>query len=62
LNIYDLSGRFVKKLIEAQQEQGQHHVTWDGTDAGGNVIASGIYSYRLQAGDQTAVRKMAILK
>ena len=57
LTIYDLLGREVAKLVNGEVESGQHTVSWD---AGG--LASGIYLYKLKAGDFTATKKLVILK
>jgi len=37
-------------------------VLWDGTDNQGKAIGSGVYFYRLSAGDFSAVRKMVLMK
>jgi hypothetical protein len=41
---------------------GAFRAEWDGRDAGGRPVASGVYFYRLQAGADRAVRKMALLR
>ncbi|RQW04926.1 T9SS C-terminal target domain-containing protein, partial [candidate division KSB1 bacterium] len=62
LNIYDLNGRLVKQLVDQQQQEGRHCVTWDGSNDHGQHVGSGTYFYRLSAGDLTAVQKMVFLK
>jgi len=63
LNIYDVTGRLVRTLLHKQIVAGEHHLFWDGRDASGQRVASGIYLYRLQAGNQfTETRKMVLLK
>ncbi|TKJ40133.1 hypothetical protein CEE37_10380 [candidate division LCP-89 bacterium B3_LCP] len=57
LNIYDISGRTVAELVGGWRDAGVHEVTFDGSD-----IASGIYIYRLTAGEFTASSKMVLLK
>ncbi len=47
LTIYDVSGRVVRTLVDRQVAAGTHAVTWDGTDAIGRNVASGVYLYRL---------------
>ena len=49
LDIYDVSGRFVKNLSQGYLEGGKHKILWDATDASGGAVASGIYYCRLQA-------------
>ncbi len=62
LEVYDLLGRRVTTLITGLLFSGRHTVTWNGLDAHGEPVASGMYCYRLQAGEQVAVRKMLLLR
>lgn len=62
LGIYNLKGQLVKKLVNASQASGSYSVNWDGTGAGGNPLASGVYLYRLSAGGHTQSRKMVLVK
>jgi hypothetical protein len=57
LFIYDVTGRLVDRLVEGVQSRGEHTVEWD---AGG--LSSGIYFYRLEAGDFSETRKMMLIK
>jgi hypothetical protein len=57
LDIYDILGRKIETLVNGKQEAGAHSVIWDGWES-----ASGIYFYRLQAGDYNENRKMLLLK
>jgi hypothetical protein len=57
LEIYDLLGRKVATLAEGIQEAGNHQTVWDGSCA-----SSGIYFYRLKAGDYSDIKKMTLLK
>jgi hypothetical protein len=41
---------------------GRHYEMWDGTDNSGNAAASGIYIYRLKAGDTVLSKKCSLLK
>ncbi|RMH95468.1 MAG: T9SS C-terminal target domain-containing protein, partial [Calditrichaeota bacterium] len=50
LKIYDLLGREVKTLVNRRLAAGHYTVQWDGTDNAGRPVASGIYLYRLTAG------------
>ena len=49
LNVYDVSGRLVRAFPAAAYEAGEHSVTWDGRDASGRSVASGVYQVRLSA-------------
>lgn len=60
--VYDLLGRPVRTLVHALQEPGVHTVTWDGRDAAGSPVASGVYMYQLRTGAYTATRMMTLVK
>jgi hypothetical protein len=63
LEVYDVSGRLVARLIDgARQGAGPHNVEWNGRDASGRAAASGIYVYRLVAGKEVISRKMVLLR
>lgn len=62
LEVYNIRGQLVKTLVDRNVEAGQHEFTWDGTDTDGNSVASGIYLYRLKAGDYVQTKKMSLLK
>ena len=62
LAIYSVLGQEVRVLVNERQEAGSFTATWDGRDAQGRRVASGIYLYRLQAGGFTAVKRMLLLK
>jgi len=63
LEVFDVGGRSVRTLMDAAMPAGRnHHVVWDGLDAAGARASSGVYFYRLVAGDLTATRKMIVLK
>ena len=57
LIIYNLLGEEIVRLIDGEQSAGYHTVTWDASK-----MASGVYLYRLQAGDFVRTRKMVLLK
>jgi len=62
LRIYDVSGRLITTLLDEPMPAGAHSVVWDGTNRNGEHLASGVYFARLNAGTDTAVRKMTLLK
>jgi subtilisin family serine protease len=62
LSVFNLRGALVAVLVDKQQSGGNYSVNWDGTDRNGKKISSGVYFYRLQAGDFSAVRKMVLVK
>lgn len=55
LAVYDLTGRLVRMLIAGEQPAGRHQMVWDGKDALGQRVASGVYLYRLVAKDALGV-------
>lgn len=62
LQIYDMLGQHVRTLIDGDMPVGAHRTVWDGHDDMGRSMASGIYLYRLQAGNFTQTRRMLLLK
>lgn len=58
VTIYDILGREARKFVVGRQIAGLHHLFWDGRDKLGKRVAGGIYFYKLQAGDESQVRKM----
>ena len=61
--IYDVAGRLVRRLIDNQWYPiGEHEIIWDGKSQKGGDAASGIYLYRIQAGDFSQVRRMLLIK
>ena len=67
LTIYDLSGYVVRRIdvghrIASAYENQSKAIYWDGRNALGEQVASGVYFYALSAGDFSATRKMLILK
>jgi hypothetical protein len=62
LEIYDIAGRLVKRLLQAELPGGDHAVQWNGRDDGGNEVASGVYFYRFVAGDFESSQRMVLLR
>jgi hypothetical protein len=62
LSIFDVSGREVRVLVDERKEAGSHAASWDGTDAGGRALSSGVYFYRLETGSFIQTRRMTLLK
>jgi Domain of unknown function (DUF362)/FlgD Ig-like domain len=62
LSIFDLRGKLVHTLVDERREPGSYTAYWDGTEDSGRRVASGVYFYRLQAGDFSRTRKMVLLK
>ncbi len=62
LDVYDIGGRLVQRLVDGSMRAGRHRIEWNGRDAGGREAASGVYFYRLTAGKRTLSRKMILLR
>ncbi|MFC1546932.1 T9SS type A sorting domain-containing protein [Candidatus Neomarinimicrobiota bacterium] len=62
LMVYDLLGREVIRLVEATQSPGTYEVPWDGTDALGRSLTSGIYIARLVTPEYSQAIKLVLLK
>jgi hypothetical protein len=57
LTVYDISGRQVAEITDGWRDAGVHNVTFDGSN-----FASGVYLYRLEAGEHNASGKMILMK
>ena len=63
LRVFDLSGRTVRSLLaETTLNSGRHLAVWNGRDDAGLSVASGIYFYRLEAGDYSETKRMVHIK
>jgi hypothetical protein len=62
LKIYNLLGQCLRTLVNENQSSGNHTAIWDGKDERGREVASGIYFYKLEAGDFKLTRRMVLLK
>jgi flagellar hook assembly protein FlgD len=62
LRIYDVAGRLVRMLAEGNRPAANYAEVWDGKDATGRTVASGIYFCRLDAGSFSQTRKMILLR
>jgi hypothetical protein len=62
LEVFDLAGRHVQTLVSAVVSAGEHSVQWHGRDDTAAQVASGVYLYRLKAGDFVQTKRMVLLK
>ncbi|OQY30057.1 MAG: hypothetical protein B6244_02010 [Candidatus Cloacimonetes bacterium 4572_55] len=62
MEIYDVSGKFVRNLVDKPMEIGYHSVVWDGVDEQGKDVSSGIYFYKIEAGKFENTKKMVLLR
>jgi len=62
LAVYNLKGQKVKVLVEELQSAGKKKISWNGRDTEGNPLSSGIYFYKITAGNSDFTGKMLMLK
>jgi len=62
LQVFDITGALVKTIVDEALRSSNVEVTWDGTNTNGAKVASGMYLYRLQAGNFVATKKMILMK
>lgn len=62
LQVFDILGRHVANLASGYRPAGTHFVNWEGINDRGDPVASGVYVYRLQAGDWIDTREMLLIK
>jgi hypothetical protein len=62
LSVYNLLGQEVRVLVDNARAEGSHSVRWDGRDALGREVTSGVYFYRLAIGGEIMIRKMVFAK
>jgi hypothetical protein len=62
LEIFDVLGRKIRNLVNESMKVGYYTVDWDGKNNAGDRVASGIYFYKLQAGDFISIKKMTIIR
>jgi hypothetical protein len=62
LSVYNVAGVRVTTLVSGKAPAGRASVVWDGTDAEGRHVASGVYFVRLNAQDASLARKVVLLK
>jgi len=61
--VYNSIGQEIAVLINNQsQSAGKHQITWNGKDAAGRVVATGVYFYQMKTSDFTMTKKMLLIK
>lgn len=60
LEVFDIAGRRVVRLVDRVLPAGHHDAVWDGRDTAGSRVASGVYLYRLSAGGESVAREMVL--
>ena len=62
LRICNLAGQEITTLQAGHQAAGAHQIWWDGKDANGRPVPSGVYLYRLEAGTAVQTRQMTVVR
>ena len=62
LRVYNLLGQEVRRLVEDTKPAEVYSISWDGRNNKGEELPSGVYIYRLKAGDFVKSRKMVLLR
>jgi hypothetical protein len=62
LAVYNVAGERVRTLTEGRMKPGAYSSTWDGRDEKGTKVASGVYFYRLKAGNYVKTMKMVVTR
>jgi flagellar hook assembly protein FlgD len=62
LKVYDIAGREVATLVSEMKNAGTHRIAWNAVDDRGTKVSSGVYFYRISAGQFNQIKKMVLLK
>ena len=62
IDIYNLKGQIVRSFERGHDAPGHYRVIWDGCDASGRALSSGIYLYKMSAGSYRAAKKLVLKK
>ena len=62
LEIYDVSGKRIARLVAKEQSKGSYSVEWKGRDEKGSPVTSGVYFYRLVTDKEAITKKMVMLR
>jgi hypothetical protein len=62
INVYNVRGQLVRRLVSGEHAAGRHSVVWNGRDDSNRQVSSGVYFYKMKAGEFTAIQKMLLMK
>ena len=62
VEVFDIRGRRVRRLLQGTLPPGPHQLVWDGRDSAGRAMASGVYLYRIRLANQTHSGKLTLLR
>jgi flagellar hook assembly protein FlgD len=55
-------GQEIRTLVNEFKPIGSYQATWNGQDDSGNIMPTGQYFYKLQAGNETSIKRMTLVK
>ena len=61
-HLLNSGGQRVKTLVNGIMDRGRYAIEWNGIDVHERYVGSGIYFYRLQAGEYVSIKRMVLLK
>lgn len=62
IEIFNLKGQRIRTLVNEELPSGTHSVVWNGADAKGGAVASGVYLYKMKTENYTSSKKMILMK
>jgi flagellar hook assembly protein FlgD len=62
LEVFNILGREVRRIVDQDLPAGVHRVMFDGRSSSGNMLATGVYFYRLRTDAYVETKKMLLLK
>ncbi len=60
VEIYSMSGKLVRKLVDEQKNKGTAFIHWDGADENGQVVSRGLYIFFIRDGSKVVTRKLFV--
>jgi hypothetical protein len=62
ISVYDVQGRSLRTLFSGSDQQGWHHVLWNGRNAGNTLMPAGIYVLRLETAKKSWARTLVLVR
>jgi uncharacterized repeat protein (TIGR01451 family) len=62
LNVFDVSGRLVRRVLEGKKSTGLYTTSWDLRDDSGGPVAAGVYFYRLRVGKDQRIARLLVIR
>ena len=62
IEVFNLLGQHIRTLVDEEKSPGSYKILWNGLDDQRQAVSSGVYLYKMQAGDFTAMQKMVFVR